>query len=87
MGSVLITYKLMPEGVDTDLEKISKEIKEKAPEGVEVAGVDKQPIAFGLNALIINVVMGENRDSEDFEKIIKEIPGVSQVDVAGMTRL
>lgn len=87
MGSVLITYKVMPDGVDTDLEAITKAIKEKAPEGVEVAGVDKQPIAFGLNALIINVVMDENRDSEDFEKFIKEIPGVSQVDVAGMTRL
>ena len=88
MARVIVTLKIMPQSPEVNLDLIKEQAVEKITKyGGEVGKTEIQPIAFGLNALIINVVMDENRDSEDFEKFIKEIPGVSQVDVAGMTRL
>jgi len=49
MGEVLIRYKIMPEGPDTDLEKISEAFAGYVPEHGRVSNSEIKPAFFGLN--------------------------------------
>jgi len=60
-GSVVTTFKIMPEGVETDLDKIEKKIKEK----IKPSKIERIPIAFGLNAIIVVKVIEEKEGELD----------------------
>ncbi len=87
MGKAVITFKIMPEGVETDLEPI----KQKAQEIVVAEGaigetrVEEEPIAFGLKAVKV-LAMYEVGDN-DFDGIaakMSELDGVQSAEVAKM---
>jgi elongation factor 1-beta len=87
MGTVAIKIKIMPEGLDTNLE----EIKEKVKEGIEkekgvIVRFEEEPIAFGLKALIVTFAWPEEKDTELAEGICKSVAGVSQVDIIDYRR-
>jgi elongation factor 1-beta len=88
MAQVVVTLKIMPEGVDSNFELIEKHAKEKISEfGGEVGKVNINEVAFGLKALELIFVMDENIGStEDLEKNIKELDGVNSVDVTDVRR-
>lgn len=84
MGEVLVTYKIMPEGVETDLDGLLSKIKEK----INVERVEKEPIAFGLVALKVSVrVEDAGGATEEIEKFLSELTEVGSVEVVEMTRL
>ena len=84
MGDVLATLKIMPEGVDVDIEHLKEEIK-GAVEG-KVAGIETRPIAFGLKAIIVKVIIGDEANIlERIEKRIMEIKGVGSVEAEEVT--
>jgi len=87
MSKAVITFKLMPESPEVDLEPI----KEKALEIAKEAGaigemqVKEDPIAFGLKAVLV-LAMYEV-EGADFDKIaekMKEIENVQSSEVAKM---
>jgi len=87
MGTAAIKIKIMPEGLDTNLD----EIKAKVKEGIEkekgvVVGLDEEPIAFGLKALIVTFAWPEEKDTDLAEGICKGVAGVSQVDIIDYRR-
>ena len=89
MANVIITLQIMPEGVETDLKAVEegakKHIAEFAGEGD--MRVTKKPVAFGLKALEIIFVMDENLGStEELENKVKEVEGVSSVEVTDVRR-
>ncbi|OYT58367.1 elongation factor 1-beta [Euryarchaeota archaeon ex4484_178] len=77
MGDVLITYKIMPEGVDVDFEKMKEEVKKKVSALGKVAEFDLQPIAFGLKALIVKVIVKDEGGVAD--KIEEELGKIENV--------
>ncbi len=77
MGDVLITYKVMPEGVDVDFEKMKDEIKSKVGTLGKVAEFDLQPIAFGLKALVVKVIVKDEGGIAD--KIEQELSNIENV--------
>jgi elongation factor 1-beta len=80
MGDVLITYKVMPEGVDVDFEKMKEEIKNKVGALGKVAEFDLQPIAFGLKALVVKVIVkDEGGISDKIEQELSKIENVQGV--------
>ncbi len=84
MGEVLVTYKIMPESVETDLDGLLSKIKEK----INVERVEKEPIAFGLVALKVSVrVEDTGGATEEIEKLLSELAEVGSVEVVEMTRL
>lgn len=89
MARVLVVMKILPEDINIDLEELKDRIKEKMPEGYELARYEIEPIAFGLKALRIYVVMPEVTEggTEPLEKIVSSIDGVSQVEVEVVHRL
>ena len=69
MGRVLMTYKVMPESVEIDLNNFEDEIKGKVISfGGEVIKVEAEEIAFGLKALKVIFSLDESKgDTEDLE--------------------
>ncbi len=86
---VLVTLKINPEDIDTDLEKVVEELKSRLPPEMEVVRYDKVYVAFGLYALKVYVLMPEEYEggTERLEEIVRSIPGVSSVDIEMVTRV
>lgn len=86
MGKILIIFKLLPEGPE-EAEKVEKEIKEKLEGTAEVKEIRKEPIGFGLSAIKVAVVIPDKVDglNDKVEGKLREIPGVSEVEVEGTT--
>jgi len=84
MGKVLATIKVMPDGLEVDINKLEEEIKQK----INPERIDKQPIAFGLVALIVEKVIADDEgEIEKVENVLKSIEGVSSIEVTNLTRL
>lgn len=87
MARAIITFKLMPESPDVDLEPIKKQAEEIAKKqgAIGQLQVKEEPIAFGLTAVLV-MAMYTVEDS-NFEAIAEEmqtIPGVQSAEVAKM---
>ena len=88
MGEVVATIKLMPESPDVDLEKIKEEIIKSIPEGAEFHKIEEDPIAFGLVALKVMVVVGDSEGgTEKVEENLSQIENISSVEVEDVRRL
>ena len=89
MANVIITMKLMPEGVDTDLVAITEEVKKSIStfSGETEVRIEQKPVAFGLESLEIIFVMDESKGAPDeLEKNISEISGVNSIEVVDVRR-
>jgi len=83
MGSVIVTFKIMPESVEVDLDSLEKKIKEE----INPQRVERVPIAFGLNAIqIIKLVEEKEGEMDRITNQIKKLNGVKEVEVVGLTR-
>jgi len=82
-GIVIVTYKITPEGLEVDINKIKKELERK----IKPQKLDVQPIAFGLNAIIMVKVLPEiEGEADKLAAEIQKIKGVQTVDIVEMTR-
>ena len=72
MGTALVTIKMMPESPQADLEAIQKKAKEIVEEkGGKTPSTTTEPVAFGLNAVILNFALDESK--QILEKDVVEI--------------
>jgi len=88
VAKVLVAARVNPEDIDVDLDKLVNEIKARMPEKFEVVRHEKVYIAFGLYALRLFIIMPEEYEggTEDLEKVLTSIEGVSSVDIEMVTR-
>lgn len=88
MATVVVTLKIMPESPDTNLDEIYTASTEKIADfGGNVGKKIIEPVAFGIKALVIMFSMPEEKGStEDLEKQIAEIHGVTSVQVTDVRR-
>ena len=87
MGKAVITFKLMPESIEVDLEPIQKKAFQIAKDAGAIGEMQTriEPIAFGLKAIMI-LAMYEVEGS-DFEAIANkmgELEGVQSSEIAKM---
>lgn len=80
MGNVAIEFKIMPDSPEADLEEIKSEISKK----IKIQDSRIEPIAFGLKALKIMIIVPD-KETGDIEGKLKEIKGVSEVEVESTT--
>jgi len=80
MGNVAVTFKVMPEGPEVDIEELKKEISKV----IKIQDSRIEPIAFGLKALRI-LIITQDKGTEDIEKKIKSIKGVSDIETESVT--
>jgi len=87
LAKAIITFKLMPESPDVDLEVIKDQALEIAREAGAIGQIQSklEPIAFGLKAVLILAMY--NVDGADFDAIaskMSEIENVQNAEVAKM---
>jgi elongation factor 1-beta len=88
MAQMLISMKIFPEDITIDLEQLKLRIKSIVSQDSKIIRFDEEPIAFGLKALIVHVLMPEEKQDE-LEKVengIRQISGVSNVETFMMQR-
>jgi len=84
-NKVIMTVRLMPSGLEVDLEQLKNDVIESLKGIAEgQMGFKKQPIAFGLNALDITLIVPEDKGSE-VEESLKGVKGVQTVIVQGVS--
>lgn len=87
MGKVAVTFRIMPEGVEVDLDNLSTEIK-KFVDQKNLARLEQKPIAFGLKFLQVIVVMDDkSNNSVELEETFSKLDGVQSVEITDLNLL
>ena len=88
MGSYIIRLKVLPSDISTEHEKIVKSIADSLPAGAQVRSQRIEPIAFGLSAIILDVVAPEQEGIIDsVEHSVSTAPLVGQYELIGVSRM
>ena len=86
--NVVAKLKIMPEGVDTDLEAVKEQLEKIAGSKAKIHSSQIKPIAFGLNALEVNILFNDKQGGfEEVENKIRKIAGVGEVETLDVNRL
>lgn len=88
MAEVIVKLRIMPETPETDLTLIHHEAEKRIIGfGGQLGKTVREPVAFGLEALVIVFVMDESLGStEPLEISLSRIRGVSSVDIEDVRR-
>lgn len=87
MGIAILKLKVMPSSPSVDLEKIKKEAEKIfLKNNAQLHGVDKEPIAFGLVALIFTVSWSEENSQDILETELSKVKDVNSVQVIDFRR-
>lgn len=85
MGEVALQYRVLPEGLEVDLGELQQKVEQALPEGAQLRAAEKKPVAFGLQALHVLVVLDDKKGGADaVEAAIAGVPGVQSVEVQQM---
>ena len=85
MGEVALQYRILPDGLEVDLDALLDGVTKALPEGARMKASEKKPVAFGLKALHVLVVL-EDREggAEQVESAMAGVPGVQSVEIVEM---
>ncbi|MEM2954697.1 MAG: elongation factor 1-beta [Candidatus Nanoarchaeia archaeon] len=88
MADILIKLKVMPAGVDINLENLQKTIEAKIkPNAKLIHSISKEPVAFGLVSLVFTFLADENKiNLENLENNIRSLPEIQSVEVIDVRR-
>lgn len=87
MGNVIITLKVLPDSPERNLEKLSNLIEEKIKRFGKLYKKSIQPIAFGINAIVYSIIIEEKIGTEPIENEIRNVEGVSDIQITDVTRV
>ena len=89
MGKIIIAYKIFPSESTVDLELLKEKIKKQLTDIASIQRFAEEPIAFGLSALIVNMVLPEDKEGilDETEKRLTELEEIGQIQTLGVNRL
>jgi len=88
MGKVIAQIKVMPDDADTDLDALEESLEGVLPDAAELNAVEREDVAFGLTALIVNVgVEDEAGGTEAVEEAFAGLEDVESVSVEDVGRV
>jgi elongation factor 1-beta len=88
VGSYVIRLKILPEDTTTEHQKIVESVAKALPAGAEIKGQRIEPIAFGLSAIILDIVTPEEDGVVDrVEHSISNAPLVGQYELIGVSKM
>ena len=89
MANVVATLKILPTGIEIPLKILGERVRNGLPENVTLHRLEEEPIAFGLVAIIVHLVMPEDFPGglESLEKHLSGISGVGQIDTIMVRRV
>lgn len=87
MGDVAATMKIMPESIDTNLDELKTKLEAVIPQGASLYSSKIEPVAFGLKALILVIMVGDlEGGTEQVEEAFAKVSGVESVQVTELGR-
>ncbi len=87
MARLIVRIKILPESIDTNLDSLKNRIEELLPDGMAIKAHKIEPIAFGLNALLVDFAMDDEEGQMDrLEEKLKGIEGVSEIQIVNLSR-
>jgi elongation factor 1-beta len=82
LGEVGLQYRILPEGLEIDLDVLLASIKKALPLGAILRASEQKPVAYGLKALHVLIVMDDKKGgSEIVEETLGKVPGVQSVEM------
>jgi len=87
LAKIVISMKIFPTNV-MDLDKLKDKIGKNLPKDATVYGFATEPVAFGLNALVLHIMVPEEKSGalDELEKCLEKIPEISQVQTLRVQR-
>lgn len=80
--------KLLPEDTSTEHQKLVDSVTGVLPREAHIRSHRVEPIAFGLSAVIVDIVAPEEEGMIDkIEELVSKAPLVSQYEVMGVSRM
>ena len=87
MTRLVARIKILPADSETDMESLANVLKSNVPEGMELKAHAKEPIAFGLNALVGDFLLDDAEgEMEKLEESIKKVEGAGEIQVINISR-
>lgn len=86
MGKVGLKVRVMPSGIEVDMEKIKENAKKIMPEYAQLVNAEIKPVAFGLKALILHIIMPDKSPDELINKL-KSLENVENVEIEDLSLL
>jgi elongation factor 1-beta len=87
MASLVARIRILPAEADSDLENIVQRLKTVIPDGFQMMAHAKEPIAFGVEAIVGDFILEDEAGQMDrLEYFIKNTEGVGELDVINISR-
>ena len=87
MTKLIARIKILPTDININLDSIVEKLNSTLPKDMQVRNSTKEPIAFGLNALIVDFFLEDKEGQMDeLEGTLKNTEGISEIEIITLSR-